>query len=332
MIDNIHYQQSFALGAAVFVCAVLMLSQPAAALAADRTLEVTGFYVYPDGETQQNSVAAFGWPDNKSLSVMVQVKLAGFSGKEKLDLFLVLFDDEDRIVKKNKGRHSLPAGAHDIAFTDFLDVGARFGAQDYRLELEAALKGAAPVRESLSFSLTGPDAPQADIVELNMFNPKWGPGGKLYAPGEQFQFEATVEIEHNDSSVTPRVVVYGAMEEDSFDIDPEYESQLYTNQWDAVALPARDGEFRIVARGRLPYFFANPWDNRHAFRVYAIVDFGPGARTLDYERAELSDPDPGERRRTDDITARLIELDRGYLWEVRRLRGATPDVRDTWKR
>jgi hypothetical protein len=328
MKRNTHLSTSFM----VYAVLGLALCLPAPARCADRTLSVTGFYAYPDGKTQQSNASVFSWPDNKSLSVMVQVKLGGFSGKEKLDLFLVLYDDKDQIVKKSKGRHTLPAGAHDIAFSDFLNIGARFGAQDYRLELEVSLKGAAPVRESLTFSLSGPDAPHVDIVDLNMYNPKWGQGGNIYAPGEQFQFEATVEIEHNDSSVTPRVVVYGVMEEDSYDIDPQYESQPYTNQWDAAALPARDGVFRIVAHGRLPYFFAQPWDNRHAFRVYAIVDFGLGARTLDYERAELSDPDPGDKRQTDDITARLIELDRSYLWEVRRLRGGTPDVHDTWKR
>lgn len=308
----------------------LGLAGQAAADAADRSLSVEGFYVYPDAQTKQRSLSAFSWPEHKSLSVMVQVHLGGYSGNEKLDLFLVLFEDDD-VVKKSKGKHSLPAGNHDLVFADFWRTDMIFGRHDYRLELEAGLKGAAPVHTSLELEVVGPDAPHVDIAEVELYNPQWGRGAAVFAPGGDFQFEALIDIAENDSSVPPRVMVYGAMEEDDRDIDPAYDYQPYNNQWDAAVLPGKDGTYRISAHGRLPYFFALPWDNRHAFRVYVIVDFGAGERKDDYARAELADPDPGDHRRSDDITARLIELDRSYLWEVRRLRSAAPDPRDTWR-
>ncbi len=307
----------------------LALVAHAPARGADRSLSVEGFYVYPDAQTKQHNLSAFSWPDHKSLNVMVQVALGGFGGKEKLDLFLVLFED-DAVVKKAKGKHSLPAGSHDLVFSDFWRTDMIFGEHSYRLELEAGLKGAAPVRQSLELDAAGPDAPHVDIAQVELYNPQWGRGAAVFAPGGDFQFEALIDIGDNQAAVAPRVMVYGMLEEDDRDVDPSYAYQPYSNQWDAVVLPGKDGAFNISAHGRLPYFFAQPWDNRHAFRVYVIVDFGAGERKDDYARAELADPDPGDHRRSDDITARLIELDRNYLWEVRRLRSAVPE-RDTWR-
>jgi hypothetical protein len=320
-------RRSFSVALAALALALLA---HAPALSADRTLSVEGFYIYPDAQTKQRSLTSFAWPGAQSLSVMVQVHLGGYTGKEKLDLFLVLFEG-DKVVKKSKGKHTLPAGNHDLVFSDFLRTDAVFETHNYRLELEAGLKGAAPVRQSLDFEVCGPDAPHVQILETQLYNPQWGRGAAVFAPGGDFQFEALIEISDNPGSVAPRAMVYGAMEEDSRDVDPAYEYQPYNNQWDAAVLPGKDGEFRISAHGRLPYFFAQPWDNRHAFRVYVSVDFGAGERKDDYARAELSDPDPGDHRRSDDIAARLIELDRNYLWEIRRLRAGTPDPGDTWR-
>jgi hypothetical protein len=309
-----------------WVCA--LPRQPAAA---DRTLEVTAFYVYPDDAVEKSNISAFAWPDDMVLNVLVRAKLGGFQGEQRLDLFLVMFDADGKVLKKSKGKHSLPAGEHDIVFREFFRTDALFGEHDCRLELEATLKGAAPVKSKLSISLIGPDPPRVNILDLSLFNPQWGRTGGYFAPGSAFQFEADIEIEENHGTTPPQLKIYGVVEEDSNEIDPYYDYQPYDNQWDVITLPAQDGEFRVVAHGYMPLYFAQPWDTRHPVRLYAIVDCGGGARVDDYSRVLIEDDHPGDSRKSDDVQARLIELDRSYRWDVKRLRGAAPGPHGAWQ-
>ena len=101
-------------------------------------------------------------------------------------------------------------------------------------------------------------------------------------------------------------------------------------QWDSLPATVREGVFKLTVHGYLPYFFAQPWDFAHYFRLYVFVDFGPGARTSDYLRDELVDYESGDHRQSDELADRLIELNRSYSWEVKRLRGGRPETRRFW--
>jgi hypothetical protein len=120
------------------------------------------------------------------------------------------------------------------------------------------------------------------------------------------------------------------MEEDWHLIDPDMSYQPYEMHWDKRELEISEGVCEVRARGRLPYFYAEPYRFAHDWRVYVIVDFGPGAITSDYEWAELWDHNSGSHRASEELADRLIELDRAYRWEVRRLRGERPDTDRFW--
>ncbi|MCH7472228.1 hypothetical protein IIA79_04680, partial [bacterium] len=79
------------------------------------------------------------------------------------------------------------------------------------------------------------------------------------------------------------------------------------------------------------YFYEDPWAFSHPFRLYVTVDFGAGAVTKDYAWAEILDYNAGAHRESEEITHRLIELERGDYWQIKRLRGGRPDTGRFWE-
>ena len=302
--------------------------QAAPAKAVDRHITVRDFYIYP-ADSNFNKLAGFSWPEVKELNALVRLDVGGYRGEEKIDLFMVVFDEEGEVLSKHRGKHFLPAGEHELLFERFISTGDVFGDREFTVKLEAALKGCQPEQAETSFDMTGPDPPDVDILYLDIYNVQGGRRDKIFAPGDEFMVEAEFEIERNESSVAPRLMLYGAMEEDAYLIDPELEYQPYETQWDALQGEYRAGVYRLTASGRLPYYFAEPYATRHPFRLYLVVDFGREARTVDYARGVLDDYYSGEQRGNEDVAQRLIELNRSYTWELKRLRGARPDTKHT---
>jgi hypothetical protein len=297
---------------------------PLAARAEVPHCTITEFYVYPAESPEFNKLAGFTWPQVNQLNALVRVDVGGYSGEQKVDLFLVVFDENDQIVSKHKGKHFLAAGTHDLLFTDFISTASVFGEHNFMAKVEASLKGCEPVQREHSYSITGPDPPDVEILDISVFSPLRGRADQQFFPGDEFRVEAEVEVSNNASDVAPKLILYGMLEEDSYTVDPTYEYQPYELQWDSLTADGQNGVWRIAANGHLPLYFAQPYDFRHPFRIYMIVDFGGQARTIDYERAELLDYDSGEQRKSDEVTDRLIELDRSYSWEVRQMRGEKP--------
>jgi len=320
---------------AVIMAAGLALAATVAG-AQDRSLAVNDFYVYPDDGVAFNKLGGYRWPDVKELNALVRVELGGFDGEERLDMFLAIQDADDPdgpVIGKSKLKFYLPAGEHDCVFPEIINTGDYFGDRSYKLTVEASLKGVQPVYDEFYFDVTGPDPPEVDILDINIYNPATGADTGYFSPGDEFAVEAVIEIEDNDSDIQPTIVLFAMMEEDAHLIDPELSYQPDTRHWASRPLGDTEGVFEIRANGHLPYFFYDAYAFSHDFRVYAIVDFGPGAVTSDYARSELWDYGAGEQRYSDDIIDRLIELDRGHLWSVRRMRGGKPDTDDRfWDR
>jgi len=320
---------------AVMTAAGLTLAA-GAAQAQDRSLEITEFYVYPDNTASFNKLDGYRWPDVQELNALVRVMLGGFSGEERLDLFLAIQDADEPdgpVIGKSKLKFYLPAGEHDCVFPEIINTGDYFGERSYKLTVEAALKGVKPLYDEFYFSVTGPDPPAVDILDVDIFNPEVGANTGYYSPGDEFAVEALIEIEDNDSDIQPTIIFFAMMEEDAHLIDPELSYQPYDRHWASRPLGDTEGVFEIRAYGHLPYFFYDSYAFSHDFRVYAIVDFGPGAVTSDYARSELWDYNAGEQRYSEELIDRLIELDRGHLWSVRRMRGAKPESDDRfWDR
>lgn len=294
------------------------------------SIEITDFYFYPAAQQKAVAQSDFNWPEDGEINAVLEFETAGYARSAKVELFLVIFDaerddeDHERVFAKTKGKYNLKAGPQRIVFDRVLDVKSVFGERHFTAKVEAALKGAATAREETEISIYGPDPPDVDILDLELYSSAGGRGDERFAPGAAFTFEATIEIGANESKVAPQVLIYAAMEEDSYLIDPELEYQPYSEHWDVTVTPQYDGEFRLRARGSLPSYFAEPYEVHHPFRVYLYVNFGSGYKTSDYARGEVYDPRPGDNRSNDDLAARTILLSRGYTWDIKRIRPALP--------
>lgn len=314
------------------LAALAISAAPALAQGTTRTLEVEQFYTYPGEGSDMNKLEGFVWPDVDELNALVHINAGGFSGEEKISFFLVVTDPErdDEVISKHKSNHYLPAGSHDIVFPGFMRTGDYFGERVFDLRVEADMDGVAPQQARTSFALEGPDPPEVDILDILIYNPEGGREVHSFEPGGQFAVEVTVEIEDNPAGASPTVVLMAVMEDDIYVTDPELDTQAYTEHWDAKKLSYGEGVIRVRAEGFLPLFYAEPFRFHHDFRVYAIVDFGPGATTTDYASAEVIDFDTGDHRRSEEVRPRLVELERAYKWEADRLRGDRPEPRRFW--
>lgn len=286
-------------------------------------LELSDFYFSPAGQsgTRQTDYA---YPADGAIDGVAILQADGFSGELKLDLYLVVFDSDEQVVAKQRLKESVKAGSYTFVFPAILDARQSFGERSLSGKLQAALKGGGTDSAECSLSLSGPDPPEVDFLDLQLYNPAYGKDSTDFGPGDIFVFEALFDIRNNPGQVAPRVMVYAMTEEDSFQVDPELEYQPYDLQWDVLQCGQAAGEFRLRAAGRMPRFYAEPWEHRHPVRVYILVNF-PGAKARsDYTRAEVFDAYPGENRRSDDLQQRLVELDRAYKWELRRVKPEPP--------
>ena len=307
-----------------------------AATAADTTyeLEILDFYVYPtdDDELKNlNKLGGYTWPEVTQLNALIKVRVGGFAGEEKVDLYMVVLDEDEEVVSKHKGKHYLPPGEHSLVFPHFISTTDVFNRRDFELEVEADMKGVKPVYDDLNITLEGPEAPEVDILELDIYDTEDDFGQTYFQPGDQFVFEALFEVEDNDSDVAPEVIIFAMVDEDAFLIDPEMNYQPFDAHWDSRRMDSTEGLFRVRAEGILPLYFSDYHDLTHDWRVYLIVDFGEGATEMDYEASTIFDHDSGEDRYSEELADRLIEIDRGYLWEVKRLRGDRPDTDRFWE-
>lgn len=283
------------------------------------SVKVQDFYFSPAGETSLPR-SEYAWPEDSAIDAVAVVETEGYSGELRLDLYLVIFDEDEAVVAKQRSKHSLKAGTYTLTFPAALDAARSFGSRRLTAKVEAALKGGGSDMAQAGLSLSGPDAPEVDFIDLRLYNPARGRDSDDFAPGELFVFEALFEISGNPGGAVPSVLVYAMLEEDGYQLDPELDYQPYDNHWDIAQPASPAGQFRLRAAGRLPRFFAEPWEHRHPLRVYIYVNFSPEASSHDYTRAEVFDAYPGENRRNDDLAQRLVELDRAYKWELRRLR------------
>jgi len=309
---------------------LLALIIPGAGRAADRNAELLGFYVQP-ATLDYNKLQGFAWPDVKEMDAVVRVRLAGIKREEKVTVFLVLFDEDDEVFKKEKQKVWLPEGEHDIVFPDLISTGSVLGDRDFRAEIEVSMPGSLVLRDELDFSITGPDPPDVSILEMELYNPEENRGYSQFSPGDEFVLNALIEIQDNETEIEPSIVLYAAMEADVFELNPELDYQPYDEPWESRQFQVDEGTYRLTAGGHLPYFFTDPYRGDHEFRIWLIVDFGPGAETEDYLLEELQDYSAGEHRASDDMHDKLIEIAPGYTWELRRVSDEERDHHRWWE-
>ncbi|MCC7477160.1 hypothetical protein IT575_01770 [bacterium] len=328
-------------GLAVLAAILLLgcLPVPAAAAESSRSLEILDFYLYPDDRTEKRKTE-FGYPDVREISAVVQVKAEGYKAEENLTVFLVIFDEDDKTVQKHKVRFKLPAGTHDLVLNDIMATSDSLAERRLSCKVEVTLKGSLPAKDELDFSVSGPELPRVEIRDMLLYNPALGRNSSTFDPGDSFILELEVEISDNPARMAPTLVLYAVSEEDAYDTDPHETYQPFNENWDRLKLSsAKDGGveglYRLTAEGRMPRFYAQPYDSAHEIRIYAIVDWGlpepgrfSGQETEDYASGEVFDYYPGESRASQDLRDRLVELRRAYTWQLSRVRSALPDNED----
>jgi hypothetical protein len=306
------------------------LAGPAAAT--DRSLEITDLYLYADEHADFTEMTYFDWPEYESLTAVVELATDGYSYEEKVSIYLVVLDEDEEPVVKEKLHRYLPAGEFEIALPDIMRLDEVFEEQEYLLQVEVDLPGVKPRYEELYFTVIGPDLPDAEIIDLLVYNSASRDRDDDFKPGSEFTAEILFEVDDNESSVNPHLVLYAVMDEDMYETDPQLSYQPFEKHWDVVDVGNKEGVFEVRATGLLPYFFADPYDMTHDWRVYAIVVFGNSSVADRYVAAELWDDNLGEHRADDELLNRLIELERSSRWQVRKLRSSTPDTDKYWNR
>lgn len=316
------YLQSVSRTAISAVCAILLLSAPA--LAADRALELKALEVYSIKDGTDAQAREFDSMLADELGLYALIRIAGLEERrqENLDLYLVLFDKDDDERKhpllKQKRSERFGNGEFVLEFTDFMNADDWFGDYDFVAVLEASLKGAKTVRMERRFRIEGPHMPGVGFEEIRVFSYERGPDYEDLGPGEEFVIDVTISVEENDSELDPRLRLFAIMEDDLWYIDPEELRIVPAPNWSEAWLRGGAGEWRVLARGRMPSYFEHPFDYEHDYRIYAFVSFGdnPG-REMDFVRLTLTDPDNGELRESSDITQRLIQMGNAGQWSIR---------------
>jgi hypothetical protein len=303
--------------------AIACLLFSAAAQAEDRALELKELEVYSIKDGTDSQDRSFDSMLADELGLYALIRIAGLEDRrqENLDLYLVLFDEDDdernHPLLKQKRTERFGNGEFVLEFPDFMNADDWFGDYDFVAVLEASMKGAKTVRMEREFRIEGPRMPGVSFENLAVFSYERGPDYDELTPGEEFVIDVTVRVEENDSGLDPRLRLFAVMEDDLWYIDPEEADLVPSPNWSEAWLRGGAGEWRVLARGRMPSYFEHPFDYRHDYRVYAFVSFGdnPG-REMDFIRLTLYDPDNGELRESADITQRLILLGNAGQWSI----------------
>ena len=287
------------------------------ALAQESSVTVVGFRVFALDDPSGHPAGIFNWPETEKLGARIMLYV-NTANEQQLNVFLVVRDGNNKVVGKHKQNDALHAGEHALVFEDIMETVGVFGEAEFSVTLELEGKGIEPITARMTFLMQGPPLPEVKFGELRISNPLGSRGDQYFAAGDEFVFEGDFAITGNESGMAPRLIVYAAMEEDSFLLDPFYQSQTFTNHWDSRELTFAEGPGSFSVRGRLPFYFAEPYEYVHPFRIYAIISFGPEAQQMAYAQAELSDNTAGEERQSDEVLDRLIELARSAEWRVGR--------------
>ena len=305
-----------------FLFSLLLLVRPAAA--ADRALELKELEAYPLAHGVDAHQRSFEAEIADELGLYALIRITGLEERreENLDLYLVLFDGEDdehrRPLLKQKRSERYGNGEFVLEFTDFIDADSWLGDHEFTAILEASLNGAKTVRMERDFSVSGPSMPNVSFENFAVFSYEDGPDYDQLTPGEEFVIDITVRVEENDTGLDPRLRLYAVMEDDLWFIDPEEIHITPAPNWSEAWLRGGAGEWRVLARGRMPLHFEHPYDYYHDYRIYAYVGFGENQqREMDYLRMTLTDSDNGELRESDDISDRMILVGNAGQWNIR---------------
>lgn len=324
-----------ALFALLCLLGTLLLALPGSAGAKDAPA-LSGLHLRVLAEGNPALQAALGgeprfvWPDEQQLSAELDFTLEGYSGTRSVELFAVLFEERPgqrdskyaQPLVKLKGKHELPIGAQRLAFPELWHTQEVPGLRRYRLEIEAALKGAKAVKLTQHFVVEGPPLPEVEIISLESWNPADSRESAIWQPGEMVQLNMLFELRGNRARRGPNLVVYAVMDEDRYlmELEDQPETWRETRNWDARALPPEDGVYQCVLRARLPVVFGEPWNNQHPFTIHAVLDYGAGRPAAEKTQGTLVDYHSGEERREPELDFRLIDLDPAQRWDIRRVR------------
>jgi hypothetical protein len=280
-------------------------------------------------------VPLFIWPHQTDLGAVLDLTLGGFEGQRKVEVYAVLFAEPlsgpapekraERALAKLKGEHLLAAGEQRIAFPGLWHTDEFPGRHRFRLEVEADVKGAPKLQQTLRFATDGPPPPAIDIISIDAFAANAGQSSDQFHPGDPVDINVLFSITGNAARHGPRLTLRAVMDADEYADadDPAFYPE--PPNADSYDLPAQDGEYQLVAHAGLPVYFAEAWDVRHPFTVQVELNPGTEHPATGAGHWAVTDYYPGETRRSPDLGPRLIQLDRALKWDVRLRRPAVPE-------
>jgi hypothetical protein len=262
---------------------------------------------------------SFAWPAVRSIDAVLELSVPQAT---KAEVLLSIEDATGSRLGRHKSKHTLAAGTQTLELRDVFSTKDVFGTRLLTARLQLELKGLPAESRELPFEVSGPPMPVLELTDLRMYLPKEGtdpssPGRVQFDPGSPFALEATVNLSANPAGLTPRLIVLASMDEDLDETGPELPDQLYDQHWDVKHLEFTEGQYKVLVRGTLPYFFRDPWQSRHPFTIFVIADFGSGSgRVQQTLKGEVFDYRPGEDKRADEVRRRLISIGRASSWTV----------------
>lgn len=280
---------------------------------------LTAFY-FRATSNAVNTRDLFQWPTATDIDAVLDVDVPAPATAQVLIALYV----GSETVGKSKGKYALTGGRQELRIPKVFATDKVLGQRLVTAKLEFAVKGYAVERREVVFEVKGPPQPKAEITSLRLYEPLQGStlhtpkASPQFGPGKPCMIEVEFSVSDNPAHIPPQLIVLASMTEDDQFTSYELPRQTYDDHYDIRPIEMDDGEGRrrVTLQCNAPRLFANPWQNRHSFRVYAAIDFGNGARVVKSIDSEIFDYTPGEMRRSDDPARRLFLMARASSWQV----------------
>jgi len=302
--------------ALVLICALCLLAVPAQA--ADSSISLTSFYAYDVGTGKQSGRTNFTWPEQAAIGALVRFETSGYEKRKTAEVFYSLTDRRGETLEKHTAELSVHAGEHEYVLPLRIELERLFGADRYKLHVEAKLAGANRVSDEVELVLTGPPLPTVNVADLRLVDPDSGEVLDKLAPRQQFRILGTIAVQGNTTKRLPLLTVWGLMNKDELLVEHWTAPPFCDTYWDRYQLELPNGKWRFAIDGRMPEHFVQNAVESQPFEFTFTTAFTSGAYLVETLAGTVLASGTGTQV-SSDLDDRLIELERNWHWEVERM-------------
>ncbi|MBN2082814.1 hypothetical protein JW859_11505 [bacterium] len=300
----------------ILIGALCLLAVPARA--ADSTISLISFYAYDVEAGKQAGRTNFTWPDQAIIGALVRFETTGYDKRKTAEVFYSLTDRRGETLEKHTAELSVHAGEHEYVLPLRIELGRLFGADRYKLHVEAKLAGANRVSDEVELVLTGPPLPEVTVADLRLVDPDSGDVLDKLLPRQSFRILGTVAVRGNTTKRLPVLTVWGLMSKDELTVADWTEPPFCDTYWDRYQLDRPNGKWRFAIDGRMPEDFVQNAVESQPFEFTFTTAFTPGAYLVETLSGTVLASGTGTQV-SSDLDDRLIELERNWYWEVERM-------------